>query len=139
MIEKLGGRKFVLTLLIIAVATVIELLTERGITEAYAMLLAGLVGVYSASNVAITRGALTAAGVTSEEGGEEALTPPEAPGAPELAALSERLQAQEEALASVAESVAQSNQLMLQVLQPQPPAGLSAQAAANRAILNQPR
>jgi hypothetical protein len=63
-IEKIGGRKFLLTVLAFGTATAVELCSDRGITEAYALLIASLVGVYGATNVAITKGALASQAAT---------------------------------------------------------------------------
>lgn len=57
-LEALGGRKFLLTLAILALATVIELKTERGISEQFVALLVGVLGVFSAANATITAKAM---------------------------------------------------------------------------------
>lgn len=59
--EKLGGRKFLLTLIVIGVGTAIELLTTRGVSTGFVSLLVGVLGVFSASNVAITNKAINQA------------------------------------------------------------------------------
>jgi hypothetical protein len=108
MIEKLGGRKFLLTLLVLSTATAIELLTARGITEWYAGLLIGIVGVYGASNVAITRKALTA----SEESASAIEVPASTQVSSQLEALQAEVTSQSAALAQVAETVSLTNQVL---------------------------
>ena len=49
-IERIGGRKFILAMIVIAVATAVEIYTVRGITTAFASLLGGLVAAFSAGN-----------------------------------------------------------------------------------------
>lgn len=129
LIEKAGGRKFVLTLLAFGTATAVELLSERGITEAYAMLIAGLVGVYGASNVAITRGALTSGAAASEGATEQPVT-----GATnndlevQLATLAASQDEIKQTVEAVAQNVAMTSQLLTA-------AAAQGQAAANRAAL----
>lgn len=53
-LEALGGRKFLLTLVVLALAAVIELKTERGISEQFVALLIGVLGVFSAANATIS-------------------------------------------------------------------------------------
>lgn len=56
--DRVGGRKFVLTLIVIAVGTAIEMCTERGVSTGFVGLLVGVLTVFSAGNVAVTRKAL---------------------------------------------------------------------------------
>jgi hypothetical protein len=105
MIERLGGRKFVLTILVLGLATAVELLTTRGITQWFAGLLIGLVGVYGASNVAITRKALMAS-----EGAVEA-EPAEDNGV-----VLSRLETLEQKSEMVANAVSTTNQLIMQAM-----------------------
>lgn len=63
LLQKLGGRKFLLTLLAIAVGTAIELLTERGLTAAFAGLMGTLIAAFGLANAGIER-----AHVKSNEG-----------------------------------------------------------------------
>jgi hypothetical protein len=130
LIEKAGGRKFVLTLLAFGTATAVELLSERGITEAYAMLIAGLVGVYGASNVAITRGALSSG---ASEGGSEVPDTTQASAFQaetqiQLATLAASQDEIKQTVEAVAQNVAMTSQLLTA-------AAAQGQAAANRAAL----
>lgn len=52
LIEGLGGRKFIFTLLIIGVGTAVELYTERGMTQNFVALLLGSAGIFAAGNSA---------------------------------------------------------------------------------------
>lgn len=55
LLQKLGGRKFLLALVVIGVGTAIEIYTERGMSVAFATLLGSIVAAFSASNFAVTR------------------------------------------------------------------------------------
>lgn len=57
--EKMGGRKFVLTLLMIGVGTVIEVVTERGLSATFAGFLGAILAAYSAANAVITNKAMS--------------------------------------------------------------------------------
>ncbi len=52
MFDKLGGRKFVMTLLMISVATAIDLCTARGLSENMMMLLMSAAGIFITGNAA---------------------------------------------------------------------------------------
>jgi ribose 5-phosphate isomerase len=56
--EILGGRKMTLTWVAMLLGTAIEIGTERGISETFAMFLAGAVASFSAANVVTTFRAL---------------------------------------------------------------------------------
>lgn len=49
-IDRLGGRKWALTLLVLVLATIIDLVTTRGLSASWVQLAIGLVGAYSVSN-----------------------------------------------------------------------------------------
>lgn len=49
-LDNLGGRKFVLTVVCVAVGTAVELYTSRGVTPAFAGLLGTLVAAFGAAN-----------------------------------------------------------------------------------------
>ena len=53
--QKLGGRKFILTLIAMAIGTAIEIYTTRGISPSFAGLLAGLITAFSAANWAVSK------------------------------------------------------------------------------------
>jgi hypothetical protein len=59
-IDSLGGRKFVLTVLCVAVGTAVEITTTRGVSPAFAGLLAALVAAFGAANAYNTNQALKA-------------------------------------------------------------------------------
>ncbi len=60
--DNIGGRKMALTILAIVVGTIIETVTERGLSTSFAGLLAGLVAAYSATNMMITNSAMKMSG-----------------------------------------------------------------------------
>jgi hypothetical protein len=55
LMQRLGGRKFILALIVIAAAMAIELKTERGLSTVMAGFLGTLVATFSAANYAVTR------------------------------------------------------------------------------------
>jgi hypothetical protein len=67
MIEKFGGRKFFLALVAVLVGTVVEVTTTRGVSGAFAGLLAGIVAAFGAANAAITNKAMTLGAGDSDE------------------------------------------------------------------------
>jgi hypothetical protein len=54
-LQRLGGRKFILALIAIAVATVIEMKTDRGLSPTMAGFLGTLVAAFSMANYAVTK------------------------------------------------------------------------------------
>ena len=54
-LDAIGGRKFVLTLICVGVGTAVELYTNRGVTPAFAGLLATLVAAFGAANAFNTK------------------------------------------------------------------------------------
>ena len=52
--EALGGRKFLLALVILAVGTVVQLKSDHGVTESFTALLIGIMGVFGASNAMVS-------------------------------------------------------------------------------------
>ncbi len=69
MLDKLGGRKFLLTLIVIGVGSLVQALTAKGVTTEFAALLIGAATAFGASNAAIS---LKSMGMTStSEGSSE--------------------------------------------------------------------
>jgi apolipoprotein N-acyltransferase len=64
MLEALGGRKFLLTLIVIAVGTAVQILSPHGVTEAFTALLIGVTATFGASNAFLSA---KFAGVQSEQ------------------------------------------------------------------------
>lgn len=52
--DKLGGRKFLLTLIIIGVGALVEVFGKNGLSQNFVALLLGAAGVFGAANAAIT-------------------------------------------------------------------------------------
>lgn len=63
--EKLGGRKFLLAIIAIAVGTLIEIKGAHGLSANMAGLLAGVVGLFGAANAIVTSKAMSVAGEQS--------------------------------------------------------------------------
>lgn len=53
-LDSLGGRKFILTIIVIIVGTAVQLFSSGGCNPSYASLLIGIVGAFSASNALVT-------------------------------------------------------------------------------------
>ena len=53
-LDKLGGRKFVLTIVVIAVGTTVQLLAPGGCNPSYASLLIGICAAFNAANSVVT-------------------------------------------------------------------------------------
>lgn len=64
LIDSLGGRKFLLTLLTLAIGTAVQILSPLGVTTEFAALLVGLTTAFGAANAVITATATNAEGTT---------------------------------------------------------------------------
>lgn len=53
--SNIGGRKFLLTLLMIAVGLAVEIATPRGLSPVFASFLAGILAAYHAANTVVTK------------------------------------------------------------------------------------
>ena len=73
MLEKLGGTKFLMTLIAMGIGTAVEILKPTGLGPTFAGLLAGLVATYGVANTMITNKALA----TMPDLGEEPVAQPE--------------------------------------------------------------
>jgi hypothetical protein len=58
-LDTLGGRKFVLTIIVIAVGTCVQLFAPGGCNPSFASLLIGVVGAFSAANSFVTNASFT--------------------------------------------------------------------------------
>lgn len=118
MIERLGGRKFLLTLIAVAVGTAVELTTARGITTSFAGLLAALVAAYGAANAVITNKGITmnAAAEGTEEAADAVSNVDFAPIETKLNELAEQQMKQAELLANVGLSAQNTNKLLAAAL-----------------------
>lgn len=63
--EKFGGRKFILTLILIAAGILVDTLSVKGISQELVALFVGLITIYGASNAAISMKALKVDSSTS--------------------------------------------------------------------------
>lgn len=54
MIDALGGRKFLVSILIIAVGTAVQIYSPLGVTEAFTALLVGIAATFGATNAWVT-------------------------------------------------------------------------------------
>jgi hypothetical protein len=122
MLEKLGGTKFLMTLIAMGIGTAVEILKPSGLGATFAGLLAGLVATYGVANTMITNKALA----TMPDLGEEPVAQPEvkqeAPAAPNtsqtdyvaqaLQDLSNMQAKQGELILNIAETSTNTNKLL---------------------------
>ncbi len=59
-LEKLGGRKFVLAILAVAVGTAVQILSPHGVNESFVALLVGITAAFGASNAFVSSKAINA-------------------------------------------------------------------------------
>ncbi len=80
-LDALGGRKFLLSLIILAVGTVAQIKSANGINNEFVALLVGVLTAFSATNAFVTHKSLQAAGASEGQAAEEgpAAQPPMAP------------------------------------------------------------
>ena len=68
--EKLGGRKFVLTIISLIVGTVVEVYSKNGVSATFASLLAGLVATFGVANTVLSHKAIGAKPTEAVEASE---------------------------------------------------------------------
>lgn len=90
MLDAIGGRKFLLTLLVLALGTAVQMLSPKGVTAEYTALLVGVIGTFHASNAFITH--------TMQGSGEGDGASAPAPAAPDLGPLQAQLEQQSAAM-----------------------------------------
>lgn len=113
MFEKMGGRKFVLSLIVIAVGTAVQILSPHGVTESFTALLIGVAGVFGASNAFVSAKSVGAVSEATDVASEPAL--PAGP-SPEQ---EEQIKALEAQLAQQSQVIAQLQSIAKQLLKPQ--------------------
>lgn len=79
-IDSLGGRKFVLTVICVAVGTIVEVATQRGVTAQFASLLAAMVAAFGAANTFNTNQFLKSQVGNSEQATPDTGSPQPPPG-----------------------------------------------------------
>lgn len=115
MFEKMGGRKFVLSLIVILVGTAVQILSPHGVTESFTALLIGVAGVFGASNAFVSAKSVGVVSETTDVASEPAL-PAGPPGpSPEQEAQIQALEAQ---LAQQSQVIAQLQSIAKQLLVP---------------------
>lgn len=131
-LDKLGGRKFLLTLLIIGVGTLVQLLSKNGVTESFTALLIGAAAAYGATNTIITSKAIGAAGAAlppqQQPASDDTTTTPAAPEqqppavneeqAQMVLELKSSLEAHSQALSALQEGLVKTNQVVSALLLP---------------------
>lgn len=96
-LEKIGGRKFVLAILAVAVGTAVQIFSPHGVNESFVALLVGITAAFGASNAFVSSKAINAS----------ANEPTSLPEVVDLSPISERLD-QIEALAAQADEKAET-------------------------------
>ena len=114
MLEALGGRKFFLTLVVIAIGMATHILSPSGLNEAAVALLVGALGVFGASNAAVSMKALGAA-QESEAAADithQVVAVDLSPIESKITALEASIEASNQGLATIAQSVGITNNLL---------------------------
>lgn len=93
LMDKLGGRKFLLSLVVLLIGTGVQLYAKSGVTEAFVALLLGALGVFNAANTVVSRAALKVANADSPAPEEAAEPPPAVIDAQALDSLAGRVNA----------------------------------------------
>ena len=91
MLDAIGGRKFLLTLLMIAVGTAVQILSPKGVTSEFTALLVGLSAAFTAGNAFNTVKALNASPEGEAPVDEPAAAPAEPPPQVDLAPIEGRV------------------------------------------------
>ena len=99
MLDAIGGRKFLLTLLVLGLGTAVQVLSPKGVTTEYTALLLGVVAAFHGANAMITTKTLSA----SDDSAQEESVP--APPAVDLTPLHAQLDAQSQALKEASDAV----------------------------------
>ena len=102
LLEKLGGRKFLLALIVLALGTIVQAKGANGVNESYVALLVGVLTAFGATNAWTT-----VAGMKADASAPDASVPPEV----DLSGIEARLaaaEAQAEQLTSAVLNVAES-------------------------------
>ena len=60
LLEKLGGRKFVLALITLVIGTIVQIQSPHGVTESFVALLVGITAAFGASNAFVSSKAISA-------------------------------------------------------------------------------
>ncbi len=110
--EAIGGRKFIMSLVLIAVGTLVELKTDRGVSASFAGLLVGILGAFSAANALTT---IKVPGLS-----DTPPTEPVAPAAPvidpaileSIKEIDNKINASADVLAGIVSSVGATNKLV---------------------------
>jgi hypothetical protein len=111
MLEALGGRKFLLTLIVIAVGMAAHVLSPTGLNESAVALLVGALGVFGASNAAISYKALGAQAAASEEPSQPVASIP-IELLETISDLHANVQSQAQTLAAIGQSVDLTNKIL---------------------------
>lgn len=122
MLEALGGRKFILSLLVTVAGALIHIYSAKGLTNEMVVLLLGISGSFHLSNAMVSRMTGIPANKAEKDEPEEpeasddvaAVTP--AAGNPDLTAMKEQLTQLSQAHAAILTSVANTNKLLVAAL-----------------------
>lgn len=101
----LGGRKFIMSLILIGVGTVIELKTDRGVSTSFAGLLVGILSAFSVANTITT--------VKTGAGSSQALPPsPPLDPVPSFQAVTDSVSELSQRIADIEKASIQVNQTL---------------------------
>ncbi len=66
-LDKLGGRKFVLTIIVMLLGTAVQLLSSGGCNPSYASLLIGICAAFNAANSVVTVNSMKGSQVETDQ------------------------------------------------------------------------
>lgn len=116
MLEKLGGRKFLLALIAVVIGALVETLSKNGMSATFGSYMAGLVIAFNATNHMSNVAALNAAGSTQPG---EGITAEHVEGVQvKLDAVHSAVKSVQDIAAAVGTSVANTNKLVAASLAP---------------------
>jgi hypothetical protein len=108
-LNKLGGRKFLLSIIVLIIGTVVQLYGKQGVNESFVALLIGALGVFNAANAVVSS---KFASKPEEAPAVEEVDSAPAPDNSELQAVSERVTVLEEQLSQAHAVIGQHQQYL---------------------------
>lgn len=109
--EKFGGRKFILTILLVVIGVLVDVFSAKGISQELVALFIGIMTVYGASNAAISMKALKVEGTGSQSETAVASDP-----SAQIAEVSQQVQQIGHAIEAIGLSSTNTNKLLMAAL-----------------------
>lgn len=106
----LGGRKFVMSLIVIAAAVAVDIYSQRGLSANLAGLLGAILASFSIANVAATKAYIGGKAASSDNSGSEEVSG-------ELRYIADKIEAQEKLIEQIAVASNQTQQAIMAAAQ----------------------